>query len=86
MSLLTYLILRPYLYLQVEIYDSLLYLIVTRMVLASGSLVCVASRGTTVVRRRVDIVVDVVSITRVFRSVVPLSRIIILVRAPPVRS
>ena len=83
MSLLTYLILRPYLYLQVEIYDSLLYLIVTRMVLASGSLVGIACRGTTVVRR---VVVDVARITRVFRAVVPLSRIIILVRAPPVRS
>ena len=44
------------------------------MVLASGSLVCVASRGTTVVRLVVvAIAVAVVSITRVFRAVVPLS-------------
>ena len=71
---MTYLVLRPDLYLQVEIYDSLFYLIVTRMVLASGSLVCVASRGTTVVRLVVvAIAVAVVSITRVFRAVVPLS-------------
>ena len=83
LSLLTYLILRPNLYLQVEIYDGLLYLTITRMVLASGSLVGTACRGATVV---CGVVVDVASTTRVFRAVVPLSRIIILVRAPPVRS
>ena len=74
LSLSTYLILRPDLYLQVEINDGLFNLIVTSMVLASGSLVCVASRGTTVVRLVVvAIAVAVVSITRVFRAVVPLS-------------
>ena len=82
---MTYLILRSDLYLQVEIYDRLLNLIVTSMMLASGSLMCIAGSVTAVVRR-VVIVVDVVGITRVLRAVVPFSRIIILVRAPPVRS